>query len=247
MDYESGATPLWLSMRQPTTAERVAERIIGHIEAQRLRPGDQLPSERELAGLLGVSPPSRGEALRSLQEGGHTRARHGRGAFGAGPATSAALRQRLVDEEVNLRELYDMREVIELPAAEWAARRQDPERLPAVRAAYAELEAASRAVDVDYGRLQELDAAFHLRIVEAAGNRFLSQTLGVLQEILATGMSTTLTIPGRLEHSRRDHERIITAILDGDAAAARRAAKRHVAAARRAALLRLAEEKQQPA
>jgi hypothetical protein len=35
-------------------------------------------------------------------------------------------------------------------------------------------------------------------------NRFLSQTLGVLQEILATGMSTTLTIPGRLQRSRRD-------------------------------------------
>jgi GntR family transcriptional repressor for pyruvate dehydrogenase complex len=56
-----------------------------------------------------------------------------------------------------------------------------------------------------------------------------------------------VTIPGRLEHSRRDHERIITAILDGDAAAARRAAKRHVAAARRAALLRLAADKQEPA
>jgi hypothetical protein len=145
--------------------------------------------------------------LRSLQERGHIRVRHGSGAFVAEPATSAALRQRFVDEEVSLRELYDMRDVIELPAAEWAARRQDPERLAAVRAAYAELEAASRAFDIDFARLQELDAAFHLRIVEAAGNRFLSQTLGVLQEILATGMSTTLTIPGRLERSRRDHER----------------------------------------
>jgi GntR family transcriptional repressor for pyruvate dehydrogenase complex len=93
---------------------------------------------------------------------------------------------------------------------------------------------------VDFDRLQQLDAQFHLRIVEAAGNRFLSQTLDVLQGILSTGMRTTLTIPGRLESSRRDHQRILDAVLAGDAAGARRAAKAHVAAARRAALSRLA-------
>lgn len=234
-------------MRQPTTAERVAERIIGHIDAHRLRPGDQLPPERELAALLGVSRPSLREALRSLQERGHIRVRHGSGAFVAEPATSVALRQRLVDDELSLRELYDMREVIELPAAEWAARRQDPERLAAVQAAFDALEAAACADEVDFGRLQVLDTAFHLRIVEAAGNRFLSQTLGVLHEMLATGMSTTLTLPGRLERSRHDHERILTAILAGDTAAARRAAKSHVTAARRAALGRLAAEQREPA
>ena len=76
------------------------------------------------------------------------------------------------------------------------------------------------------------------------GGRGVDAAVGA---ILATGMSTTLTIPGCLQRSRRDHQRILSAILDGDAAAARRAAKRHVTAARDAALLRLAGEKQEPA
>lgn len=231
---------LWSSMRQGTTAERISERILGHLAAQRLRPGDRLQPERELAAQLGVSRQSLREALRSLEAQGHVVVRHGSGAYVAEPATSAALRERLEDQALSLRELYDMREILELPAAEWSAREHDPEQLAAVQAAFDDLDSASRAKPVDFDQLQALDAAFHMRIVEAAGNRFLSQTLGVLQGILATGMRTTLTIPGRLEKSRRDHERILAALLAGDPAAARRAARTHVVAARQAALRRLA-------
>lgn len=241
------AAQLWSSMRQGTTADRIAERIIGHITAQRLRPGARLPSERELAVLLGVSRPSLREAMRSLQAQGHVIVRHGSGVYVAEPSASQALRQSLADEQLSMRELYDMREVIELAAAEWAARRRDRDQLLAVQQAYDELEEASVAAEIDFERLAALDTSFHLRIVEAAGNRFLTQTLGVLHDILATGMRTTLTIPGRLERSRRDHERICLAIMAGDPAAARRAAKAHVDAARRAALRRLESEQPAPA
>src|SRR5215210_3101477 len=118
-------SPLWPSMRQATTADRIAERILGHIGAHRLRPGDRLPPERELAGLLGVSRPSLREALRSLQARGQVVVRHGSGAYVAEPAAATALRRSLAEQELSLRELYDMREVIELPAADWSARRHD--------------------------------------------------------------------------------------------------------------------------
>jgi GntR family transcriptional repressor for pyruvate dehydrogenase complex len=236
---------MWPSMRQPTTVDRISGRVLGHINAQRLRPGDRLPAERELAALLGVGRPSLREAIRSLQARGHLVVRHGSGVYVAEPATSAALRDGLSDQTLSLRELYDMREVIELPAAEWSARRQDAERLTAVQRAYDELEAAASADDVEFDRLRTLDAAFHLRVVEAAGNRFLTQTVGILHELLSTGMKTTLDIPGRLERSRRDHKRILTAILAGDPAAARRAASAHVRAARTAALRRVEETAQQ--
>jgi GntR family transcriptional repressor for pyruvate dehydrogenase complex len=129
-----------------------------------------------------------------------------------------------------------MREVLELPAAEWAARTGDAGKLAAVEEAYETLRAASLASELDWPQLQRLDALFHMRIVEAAGNRFLIRTLGVLQEILARGMDTTLHAPGRLEKSRRDHERILSALRAGDPAAARRAAKAHIQGARTAAL-----------
>ena len=229
---------LWRPLPQGKLSDRIAERIIDLIRSQELQPGTRLPSERELAGRLGVSRPSLREALRSLQAEGRVEIRHGSGVFVVDP-TARELRTRLAEQEVGVRELFDMREVLELPAAEWAARRGDPARLAEVKAAYEALAAASRAAEPDWARLQALDEAFHLRIVDAAGNAFLSQTVNVLHSILAKGMRTTLTVPGRLERSRRDHERIATAILRGDGVAARRAARDHVRGARDAALERI--------
>ena len=250
----SDSDPLWSPLRQGTVADLIARRILEVIGGERLRPGDRLPPERELAAMLGTSRPSLREALQSLRARGAVEIRHGAGVFVADPATTRSLREALVAEEVSLRELFDMREVLELPAAAWAATAGDAGRLAAVREAHDALIAASRArapaastaraaaAGPDWRRLQELDAAFHLRIVEAAGNRFLARTQGVLQEILATGMSTTLKVPGRLEKSRGEHQRILAAVLSGDPAAARRAAGTHLRNARRVALGQLREQ-----
>jgi GntR family transcriptional repressor for pyruvate dehydrogenase complex len=64
--------------------------------------------------------------------------------------------------------------------------------------------------------------------VEAGANRFLNQSVGVLQAMLNTSMETTLRLPGRLEVSRHDHEAIFAAIESGDAKAAERAAALHI-------------------
>jgi GntR family transcriptional repressor for pyruvate dehydrogenase complex len=140
-----------------------------------------------------------------------------------------------------LSELFAMREVLEVPAARWAAQRQDAGKLEAVQRAFSDLEEALQQEPRDYTRLQELDAAFHLRIVQAAGNRLLEQSQGVLNDLLQTGLQTTLAIEGRAERSREEHLRILTALLEGDAAAAGRAAQAHVRNVRRAANRRIAE------
>jgi GntR family transcriptional regulator, transcriptional repressor for pyruvate dehydrogenase complex len=233
---------LWEPLRQGSVSDLIARRILEVIASDKLRPGDRLPPERELAAMLGTSRPSLREALRSLKAQGHVDIRHGSGVFVADPATTRSLRAAMVTEEMSLTELFDMREVLELPAAGWAARQQDAEKLARVKEAYDTLMAASYEERVDWGRLQDLDAAFHMRIVEAAGNRFLTRSLGVLQEILARGMETTLQLPGRLEASRREHNRILDALLGGEITAARRAAGAHIRGARTAAMARLQQQ-----
>jgi GntR family transcriptional repressor for pyruvate dehydrogenase complex len=111
------------------------------------------------------------------------------------------LRAALAQQELTRGELFAMREVLEVPAAGWAAGTGDEARLAAASAALTELNEAIRVDPPDFTLLEKLDAAFHMRIVEAAGNRFLRQTLGVLQEMLAAGMETTLLVPGRLGKS----------------------------------------------
>ncbi len=234
---------MWTPLRQGSVSDLIARRILDVIASDKLRPGDRLPPERELAAMLGASRPSLREALQSLKAQGHVDIRHGSGVFVADPSTTRSLRAAMVTEDMSLTELFDMREVLELPAAAWAARNQDAEKLDRVRSAYDTLMAASYEPEVDWDRLRDLDAAFHLRIVEAAGNRFLTRTLGVLQEILASGMETTLQLPGRLENSRRDHQRILDAVLAADPVAARRAAAAHIKGARTAAQARLQAER----
>lgn len=238
----SSNTQMWAPVRHGSVSSLIVDRILEVIDSERLRPGDRLPPERELAGLLGTSRPTLREALQTLKAQGRVEIRHGAGVFVADPATTQSLRAALKSEELSLTELFDMREVLEVPAAGWAASHQDTALLAKVKDAYDRLMEASRDPEIDWKRVQQLDADFHMRIVEAAGNRFLTRSLGVLQGMLAQGMETTLQVPGRMEKSRADHERILKALLEGDAATARRAANSHIRGARTAALNRVREQ-----
>ena len=199
-----------------------------------------MPSERELALNLRVSRPSVREAVKSLEAEGRLVVKHGQGVFVAEPSVRKTLRASLANLDHSLAELFAMREILEVPAARWAAQRSDPLALQRIREAYDALEKACQEQPVDFEKLQKLDATFHLRIVEAAGNRLLVQSQGVLNELLETGMQTTLAIPGRMEQSRGEHRLILEGITTGDPVAASRAARTHIRRAGRAANRRTA-------
>ncbi len=215
-------------MGESSLTARIKDEIIRWVEAEGLAPGERLPAERQMAQSLGVSRPSLREAIRTLQSEGRLVVRHGQGVFVAEPRSAAELRRSLSEAMHSTEELFAMREVLEVPAARWAAEVQNVAALERVTRAHDLLLEASQSSPPDFEELQHLDMDFHLKIVQASGNRFLEQTQGVLNTMLAEGMQTTLTVPGRLEKSRDDHRRILDAILSGDGAAAARAARRHV-------------------
>ena len=231
----------WKPLGQGTLNSRIRSEILRVMEASALAPGDRLPSERELAATLKVSRPSVREAVRSLQAEGRLVVKHGQGVFVAEASAQRAFRESMAQLDASLTELFAMREVLEVPAARWAAQRQDALGLAAVQQAFRDLDEAVHQKPRDFQKLQHLDAAFHLRIVQATGNRLLEQTQGVLNDLLMTGLQTTLEIEGRLEQSRHEHYAILTAVLDGDATAAARAAQTHVRNVRKAANRRIAE------
>lgn len=231
----------WQPLGQGTLNERIRGEILRVLKIRDLSPGDRLPSERELAASLRVSRPSVREAVRSLQAEGKLVVKHGQGVFVAEPAHQRSLRESMARLDHSLSELFAMREVLEVPAARWAAQRGDAGELAAVQEAFADLDAALREKPRNFERLQDLDAMFHLRIVQAAGNRLLEQSQGVLNELLQTGLQTTLAIEGRAEKSREEHLKILTALLEGDPTGAARAAQAHVRNVRRAANRRIAE------
>jgi len=230
--------PLWRPIKEAgSLTDRIATRLEELIAAEQLEPGERLPAEREMARLLGVSRPALREAVKTLEAHGLVVVKHGQGVF-VGHGEQDVVRARLAHLEVSLEELFAMRQVLEVPAAAWAATNATPEGLESLRDAF-EAEGHARRGPIDFDALGRLDTAFHLRIVEMAKNRFLLQTLGILQDMLTAGMDTTLAIPGRVEQSRRDHRSIFEAIWSRDPDAASAAAATHILGAREAALTRV--------
>ena len=226
---DSSATAPWSPIRDAgSLAARIASRVEALIQSEQLQPGDKLPPERQLAELLGVSRPSLREAIRTLATSGRVAVRHGQGVFVEQPATAKRLSQSLLSDDHDTDELYEMREILEVPAAGLAAENADEVQLELLQAAFDDLLAATECDPLNKDELQKLDAQFHLTVVRLAGNRFLLRTLGVLNDVMAAGMETTLVVPGRIEQSTREHARIVEAIKAGKSKAAQQAARVHI-------------------
>jgi GntR family transcriptional regulator, transcriptional repressor for pyruvate dehydrogenase complex len=233
----------WIGSGEPLFL-RVAAQIERFVEGNGLAPGDRLPGERELCELLGISRASVREALRSLETRGVVRVRHGKGVFVASPDEGERAMQRFSRlREVGLEELFAMREVLEVPAAGWAASEATDEQLGDLVVTFGHLERAVLAHSSP-AELRAIDARLHLQITEYANNRFLTMTQAILQEMLGRSMDTTLSIRGRPGRSVREHAEIVEALAARDPARARAAARRHIRNARRAALRRVADERE---
>jgi len=225
-----------LTMLSTQRASRIASQLMELIHLQRLNPGDRLPSERQLADLLEVSRPSLREALHILQAQGLVHIKHGQGTYVQEPIVAQELRASMMSKTHGLHELFDAREVLEVPASRWAAEKATKEDIRHLRATLNQIDTVTSIDPIDYGQLQTLDAKFHLTIVEIAGNRFINQTLNVLQDVMKMSMETTLRLPGRSEISRDEHNAILSAIENGDGVLASKLTLEHITGARDTAI-----------
>ena len=221
---------------EPKRASRIATQLVELIDLQKLAPGDKLPPERQLSELLEVSRPSLREALHILQAQGIVQIRHGQGTFVQEPVVAQELRASVLTKTHGLNELFDAREVLEIPASKWAAEKATKEDIRLLRATLNQIEVITASEPIDYDQLQALDARFHLTIVGIAGNRFINQTLNVLQDVMKMSMETTLRLPGRSEVSRNEHNQILSAIESGNGELASRLTLQHITGARFTAL-----------
>ena len=220
----------------PQRAARIATQLLDIIKLQKLAPGDRLPPERQLAELLEVSRPSLREALHILQAQGLVQIKHGQGTFVQEPIVAQELRASMMTKTHGLNELFDAREVLEVPAAKWAAEKATKEDIRLLRATLNQIDYVTAIHPIDYDQLHLLDAKFHLTIVGIAGNRFINQTLNVLQDVMRMSMQTTLRLPGRSDISRSEHSDILAAIENKNGELASKLTFQHITGARVTAL-----------
>jgi GntR family transcriptional repressor for pyruvate dehydrogenase complex len=217
---------------------KVSDAVVNQIEQLILdgvlKPGDKLPSERDLAQELEVSRPSLREALLKLEAKGLLQARRGGGTFIAdiiAPTLTDPLVHLLKDHPGTKYDILELRHALEEVAAYFAAARCTESDREILRRRFEAVEAMRR--ENDSLRNAETDAEFHLAIADASHNVALMHVMRGLFNLLRS------SIRGFLEKIQEEygdhqivdqqHERIFNAVMEKDPAAARRAAHVHLA------------------
>ncbi len=195
---------------------------------KRLKPGDFLGTEMDLATRHGVSRVVARDALRTLEALGVVEIRVGarggaRIAHGNARLFAEALAVQLQLTGVEVREIMDAQRGIECVAAELAAENATPEDIARLRAL---VEQSERNID-DADLLTRLSRDFHLAIAEASHNRVLVAELISLQHVSWPKSNHTLT-PPVARHIVEVHRELVDLIEARDAAATRRLMDDHV-------------------
>jgi GntR family transcriptional regulator, transcriptional repressor for pyruvate dehydrogenase complex len=222
---------------QPIQQERLAQGVVRQIELLilrgLLRPGERLPSERELAERLGVSRPSLREAIAELQERGLLVARAGAGIYVAnmlGSAFSPSLIDLFSRHQEAVFDYISFRRDMEGMAAERAARFGSDTDLKVIDTVFRKMEAAH--LKRDPADEAALDAEFHLAIIEASHNIVMLHMMRAMFDLLRSGVFYNRQQMFK-QRATRDtlldqHRAINTAIQTRDATNARAAAEAHM-------------------
>lgn len=215
-------------------SEGIVNQIMESINNGELKPSDKLPPERELSTAFGVSRTVVRDALKTLVGLGVVTIRHGMGAYinEVSEAEDVSRLSALLQiSQGTLEELYQVRELIESQAVIWCTQNAGPEDIEDLEKIVKkgkELDNASES------RLAVLDAEFHLKIVEAGGNKVLKRLMINLLDLLGENRSKVLMIPGRQRLSVLDHEAIFEAIKLHDSDLAQQRMRSHLEAVRTA-------------
>ena len=218
---------------QEKLSGEVVHQIEGLILRGILRPGERLPSERELAEKMGVSRPSLREALADLQERSLLVSKAGSGVFVAdvlGSAFSDALVKLFASHEEAVFDYIAFRRDMEGLAAERAAQMGSDTDLQVIDMIFRKMEAAhtKRNPTDEAG----LDADFHLAIIEASHNVIMLHMMRSMYQLLREGVFYNRQMMFRQRTTREtllDQHRTINAALQArDPAGARAAVAAHL-------------------
>ncbi len=162
---------------RPTKAStEVAQQLLRAIKEGVFPVDTKLPSEAELAQMMGVSRPTVREALSALAAVGLIEARPGIGNFVKKPSESMAFEALfLLESEASCLEIMEARTILEPAVAELAAEKRNQEHVELLLSICEELEALANPAQFE--EYFAADKRFHLALVQATGNSLLAAAM----------------------------------------------------------------------
>ena len=219
-------TPV-VPMNRDRLYEQVAQQIQELIVSSGWPAGSKIPSERELGDRFGVSRTVVREALKALAERGLVAIQAGRGIFVAhlsGDALKEPMKLLFQRRNFSCENLVETRRVLEVEIAGLAAERAESEQLEKMRAAIDEMDAALG----DSESFIRADHTFHVALAEATQNPLLPMLIDSIGELVQATRLIVVGIDGSQTRGQYYHRRLIDAIENRDAVAARRIMGEHL-------------------
>jgi DNA-binding GntR family transcriptional regulator len=190
--------------------QEVAERLRQQIFAHELAPGSWI-DERKLAAEYGISRTPLREALKVLAVEGLVTMKLRRGAYVAEMSADDAA------------QVFHLLGLLEADAAGEVARNATEAQLAELRALHERLEKQARQPLAFFAS----NEAFHLRLLEIAGNRWRTQLVTDLRKVMKLNRQHSLSRQGRLAQSLAEHRALMAALQRRDARAATRLMRQH--------------------
>jgi GntR family transcriptional repressor for pyruvate dehydrogenase complex len=219
---------------KPIKTRKIYEEIVDQLKIMltdgELRPGDKLPSERDMSESLGVSRASVREALTTLEAIGILEIKPGEGTFvrqTSDAETFAPLTLVLAIERNSKAQLMEVRRVLETEMAALAAERASSEDLHKIKEWLDLMKGAHNTHDA-----VETDLRFHFAIAKATQNTILLRLINTIADL----MHDTLRVKREKIYANsqtgqriiREHEAIYRAIKDRDPQDARDKMLEHI-------------------
>jgi GntR family transcriptional repressor for pyruvate dehydrogenase complex len=204
----------------------VAERLLAAVNEGHLKPGEQLPTELDLAAQLGVGRTSLREAIQRLRTIGVLEVRNGLGTFVVDRTRMEPVHsfvQWSVANEFEVTEVFEARMSIEVSAAGLAGERAGDDDIAALQAAAQQHREATSIEE-----LIDTDENFHAALVRCAGNSLLERLYSMLVPGLREFRRMSLAIPASAARSAHTHDAIVEAIVARDPFASRSATLEHL-------------------
>jgi DNA-binding GntR family transcriptional regulator len=200
-------------------AELLRQRIFKSAKGD-LEPGAWI-DELKIAQEYGISRTPLREALKVLAAEGLVTMKIRRGAY----VTEVS--------DKDLRDVFHLMGLLEADAAAIAAKQATPAQLKELETLHQQLEKSTK----DRVKFFSINEAFHVKLLEIAGNRWRDQIVADLRKVMKLNRAQSLLKAGRIEESLAEHAAILAALQKRDATAAQKAMRDHIGSGQEAAVI----------
>jgi len=231
---------------QPITKRRFSDEVTDQLKPliveRSLKPGDRLPSERELSLSFQVSRPSIREAIRTLNILGLVDIKPGHGIFVKGPdpdfyrkSLQETLLIHMEMEKKTFFEILEVRIILEGRTAAIAARNADENELASLKNTFEAYE--NLVIENGAQNLVLTDFDFHLAIAKCSHNSVLYVMINIIEDVVSRATQKLISSVDPVDFHRqicREHKKILEPILKRSEEEASRAMVKHLQRAQRA-------------